>query len=126
MIMNSPDLAASSPSETCLRQICERARGRRGEEACSISRAFRRLPLALQAALADVVGDVDVEDRVLDGDAEPGLVVVCPGDLAFDHERVTSKGVPADGVEDASSTRPIFVLASLLRWPMTPCCGTLQ
>ena len=55
---------------------------------------------ALQAALADVVGDVDVEDRVLDGDAEPGLVVVCPGDLAFDHERVIVEGVPADGFED--------------------------
>ena len=57
---------------------------------------------ALQAALADVVGDVDVEDRVLNGDAEPGLVVVCPGDLAFDHERVIVEGVPADGVEDST------------------------
>ena len=59
MLMNSPILAASSPSETCLRQVCERARGRRGEEACPISRGFRRPPLALQAALAS--GHVSVE-----------------------------------------------------------------
>ena len=100
MIMNSAGLAASSPQRDLpapRMRTCARASRRRSVPHQS---GFPAPPLALQAALADVVGDVDVEDGVLDGDVEPGLVVVGPGDLAFDHERVVVEGVPADGFED--------------------------